>query len=121
MKALLTYKSENPDQITSSSESSGGRLLAALPTSVDWRTSGAVSPVQDQGSCGCCYAFSSMGALEGIYKIKKGTLYQLAPQQILDCSTAYNYGCNGGTRSGAYKYLYTSLAMTSSSYAYTGV
>jgi C1A family cysteine protease len=33
---------------------------------VDWVTYGAVSPVKNQGSCQATYAFSAVGALEGI-------------------------------------------------------
>jgi len=72
----------------------------SLPTSVDWRTKNAVTPVKDQGQCGSCYSFSNTGALEGIYAITTGNLVSFSEQQIVDCSTIRNkgpnMGCNGG-------------------------
>lgn len=35
------------------------------PSSIDWRSFGKVTPVKDQGyTCGCCWAFSSVAAME---------------------------------------------------------
>ena len=50
----------------------------SIPASIDWRTEGAVNPIQDQGNCGSCWAFSAVGAMESGWYIKKGALYQLS-------------------------------------------
>ncbi len=68
---------------------------SAVSNGVDWRASGAVRAIKDQGQCGSCWAFSSVSAVESSHKIASGTLLSLSEQQLVDCSTA-NYGCNGG-------------------------
>ncbi|CAH8360144.1 unnamed protein product [Eruca vesicaria subsp. sativa] len=65
-----------------------------LPESVDWRKEGAVTAVKDQGSCSCCWAFSTVAAVEGINKIVTGELISLSEQELLDCNID-NYGCAG--------------------------
>jgi C1A family cysteine protease len=93
-----------------------------LPTSVDWRTSGNVTAVKDQGSCGSCWAFSSTGALESAYSIFGGELMELSEQQLVDCSKAYyNDGCSGGWYFWSYDYLKGTGAMmeTETEYPYT--
>ncbi|RZB45739.1 Peptidase C1 and/or Inhibitor I29 domain containing protein [Asbolus verrucosus] len=78
--------------------------LTALPSSLDWRSRGVVTPVKDQGQCGSCWAFSVNGALESHYKIRYGATVTLSEQQLVDCATNL-YGCNGGSTSEAFMYI----------------
>ena len=94
-----------------------------LPSSVDWRTQGAVTSVKDQGQCGSCWTFSSTGAIEGAWAIFKKQTVDLSEQQLVDCATgpAYgSHGCNGGQMEGAFKYVVEHGQCALSSYPYTG-
>jgi cathepsin L len=89
------------------------------PASVDWRTAGIVNAVKNQGQCGSCYAFGAMAAMEGSIAQATGKLWNLAEQQVVDCSGEFgNQGCNGGWHNAAMAYIAKYSAEPTSSYPY---
>ncbi|GAB4852247.1 hypothetical protein Ancab_016439 [Ancistrocladus abbreviatus] len=94
----------------------------SLPDSIDWREKGAVAPVKDQGSCGSCWAFSTIAAVEGINKIVTGDLISLSEQELVDCDTTYNDGCNGGLMDYAFEFIINNGGIDSEDdYPYTAL
>ena len=79
-------------------------VAAGLPSSVDWRTRGVVTPVKNQGECGSCWAFSSTGSMEGQHALKTGKLVSFSESQIVDCDTQ-DAGCAGGWMDRAFQYV----------------
>jgi len=92
------------------------------PSSLDWRSKGAVTTVKDQGQCGSCWTFSATGAIEGAWAIAKGQLVDLTEQELVDCATGISYGshgCSGGQMEGAFKYVIEHGQCSLASYPYT--
>ncbi len=70
-----------------------------LPARWDWREQvpGGFAPVRDQGSCGSCWAFSVVGALECAIRMHDGILVDLSEQWLLGCNTeVFMHDCSGG-------------------------
>jgi len=103
-----------------------------LPTSFDWRTKKVVTAVKDQGECGSCWAFSTIGNIESQWAIKGHPLTQFSEQLLVDCShgcsneppygPVCNSGCDGGWQWNAYSDILSWRGVEKESqYAYTGV
>jgi len=90
----------------------------SLPDSVDWRDHNLVTPVKDQGQCGSCWAFSTVGSIESRSAIATGSLPNLAEQQFVDCDKV-DSGCNGGLMDNGFTYAKGVDLCTESSYPYT--
>lgn len=56
------------------------QILKEIPASFDWRDHNGVTPVKDQGSCGSCWTFSTIGAVESHFLIKYGQARNLSEQ-----------------------------------------
>lgn len=107
------------EQMESFSSRKDSEKSYSLPKSVDWREKNAVSSVKNQKSCGSCWAFSAVGAIEGAYAIQDGILEDLSPQHLVDCDTSDN-GCSGGLMSNAFEFIMQRGITTESEYPYRG-
>lgn len=83
----------------------------------DWHHLGFMGPIRQQGTCGACWSFSSIGAIESAMAINKfnsltpekqseliqsntnnnlGLITPLSEQNLIDCDTLHEKGCAGG-------------------------
>ncbi|KAF2295056.1 hypothetical protein GH714_031304 [Hevea brasiliensis] len=86
--------------------------MIGVPDSVDWRARGAVTSVKSQGSCGGCWAFSAVAAVESMHLINKHVPLDLSEQQLLDCDPL-SHGCGGGLMRDAFEYIIANGGITS--------
>lgn len=68
----------------------------ALPAKFDLRTAGGVTAVEDQGACGSCWTFASLGSLTSYLKYKKTQTWNFSEA---DLNQYHGWGfreCEGG-------------------------
>jgi C1A family cysteine protease len=68
---------------------------ATLPSYLDWRHSGGVTPIKNQGGCSSCWAFGTVGPLESQIKLRCGVETDIAEQYLVSCNLQ-GYSCNRG-------------------------
>lgn len=73
----------------------------ASPASKDWRNTGTLTPVKNQGQCGSCWAFSTIETLESREQLAGQKLTVLSEQQLVDCDKV-DHGCQGGIMQNGY-------------------
>ena len=109
-----------PDWINFKPSVSSTSFPKAAPATVNWVTSGKVTPVKNQGNCGSCWAFAVIGSLESLNLIKTGQSLIFSEQELVDC--AYDgyavLGCNGGWPYSALTWVQKNGITSQSSYPY---
>lgn len=84
----------------------------------DWTNLYSNIEVKNQGSCGSCWAFSAIGALEGICKLETGNVLDLSEQDVADCDTMSS-ACNGGMPDKAMFYIKKKGVASEADYPYS--
>jgi C1A family cysteine protease len=112
------------DKIHAVRGTSDASQLPAAPASVNWVTQGKVTPVKNQGGCGSCWAFATIGSIEALRLITGGAQEIYSEQALVDCTANTGVGCSacqGGWPAGAMGWISTNGVTPSTSYPYKGV
>lgn len=67
----------------------------------DWRSLNKVTPVRNQGPCGSCWAFATLGAYEGSYLIRNKIATDESEQHLVTCAVKAN-GQDAGSCAGGW-------------------
>jgi len=92
-----------------------------LPSSLDWRDNGGdfTTPIRDQGQCGSCWAFATLGAFESRMELAYNNPNlnpDLAEQDLVSCTGCG--GCSGASMPCPLNWIRDYGAMNESCYPY---
>lgn len=89
----------------------------ALPSHFNWCETYPCPSVRDQGECGACWAFGTVGVLEMAIRIKDGVLKDLSEQYLVSCNTE-DWSCAGGLWAHDYHWWKKGLNQTAAGAVY---
>jgi len=69
--------------------------MGGLPDYFNWYDLGGCTPIKNQGNCGSCWAFGTVGPLESAILLSGGGEVDLSEQWLVSCNSD-GWGCNGG-------------------------
>ena len=79
------------------SNTTGNTTQVKNPAKFDWRDYNVVASIKDQGTCGNCWAFSTVAFFQSelVRRGQAKNTIDLSEQFLLQCDS-YSNGCNGG-------------------------
>lgn len=79
------------------------------PSAVSFSWRDQITSPKDQGKCGSCWAFTTIGVLEGLNSLTTGQKIDLSEQSLVNCVERPNTNdnCQGNTLSAGFQYLST--------------
>jgi hypothetical protein len=75
------------------------------------------SPIKNQFTCGSCWAFAAVAAVENHYHKLTGNLTLFSAQYLVDCDN-YDNGCGGGYPSLTFRWIYENGLVASEALPY---
>ena len=72
-----------------------------LPAAFDWRDRVTLPGVRNQGTCGSCWAFATVGTMEVAMVVQGEPIVDLSEQYLISCNQN-GWSCNGGWRAHDY-------------------
>jgi hypothetical protein len=78
------------------------RAMPKVPSGTQVNNCQFPNAINDQQSCGCCWAFSCAQVVEHQLMVRKQQRVQLSVQQLVDCDTS-NDACEGENGSGCFR------------------
>ncbi len=96
-----------------------GEVLS-LPTKFDWRDHpNGLTPVENQGSCGSCWAFATAAVMQDVLRLTGKGSNDISEQALLSCANPSQWSCNGGWF--AHDYHVSPGAVPANSFPYVGL